>query len=61
MWFLKVQVSYSPHATPFARTQAKILIVKFRLLSKETSVSGISKTFFLFMGNYSNTDYKFLW
>ena len=44
----------------FARPQVKTLIVKFRLLSRKTSISGISLTFFI-IDNVSNTDCPTLW
>ena len=44
----------------FARTQVKIQIVKFRLLSIDTLISGASWVFFLLMSNIVNYDYLFL-
>ena len=39
--------------SPFARSQGKTLFVKFRLLPRKTSMSGISLTFFI-IDNVSN-------
>ena len=54
-FFVLLYISWS-----FARPQAKITIVTFRLLSIETSISGVSWIFFLLIGNVSNTDYQVL-